>query len=56
LCVFRAPLHKKEKFEKDFDEVIVKDEPKDKIATDNINVVEPVKLKHLKRFLLKRMM
>jgi hypothetical protein len=43
-------LYKKEKFEKDFDEVIVKDEPKDKIATDNINVVEPVKLKHLKRF------
>jgi hypothetical protein len=43
-------VYKKEKFEKDFDEVIVKDEPKDKIATDNINVVEPVKLKHLKRF------
>jgi hypothetical protein len=34
---------------KDFDEVIVKDEPKDKITTDNINVVEP-ELKHLKRF------
>jgi hypothetical protein len=43
-------VYKKEKFEKDFDEVIVKDEPKDKIATDNINVVEPVELKHLKRF------
>jgi hypothetical protein len=49
-------VYKKEKFEKDFDEVIVKDEPKDKIATDNINVVEPVELKHLKKVFLKRMM
>jgi hypothetical protein len=49
-------VYKKEKFEKIFDEVIVKDEPKDKIATDNINVVEPVEVKTSKKVFLKRMM
>jgi hypothetical protein len=38
-------VYKKERFEKDFDEVIVEDQPKDKIATDNINVVKSVEVK-----------